>query len=461
MRGIAISAAAATLCCACGNGEKAGPTISRDRDAAAVVVVQRPGTARVNYTDEIEPNDEVSAPQPLRLPGGIRGTLDGAADRDLYVIEVPEAGWLALALSGIEGVDLVLELLDADGAALARSDRGPAKTDEGMPNIRVDAGRYVVAVSEFVKKPKKRKKRRRRSKRKPEPPAVELRTGASATYELAAVLSTTEPGKNHEREPNEEVTAAAELLLGVDGFGYVGWRDDRDRWRLTLDNFGPDYSLDVDVAQVDGVRLRVAVLDDNGDVVVRRIGDKGKAVAVRNLIPKKGDDNVYIVISGRGSNPRERYALRMGSRLLESDEEREPNDGRKRATQLTSEESAVSGGGRGYLVAGDQDWYRLTVGSSSLLTVSVTPPAEVDVAVSVMNAAGSAIAEADVGKKGDREELTGVPAKRGTVYIKVHGKGTAEVLEPYELRWTTAPGGAALPAPATPTAEPDPTYDPY
>lgn len=431
MRAALMLVAGATL--ACGSSEKAGPPITRDRDAAAVVIVK--GTSdSVSYGDEVEPNDEPSAAQALDVPGGVRGSLDGETDVDLYRIKVVEAGWLNARVSGIDGVDLVLELRGVDGAVIARSDRGPAKTVEGLPNYRVDAGSYLVAISEFVKKSRKKKG---------------PRTGASPSYKLSVTVATEAPPRGHEVEPNEGNADAMELLLGVDGFGYVGWKDDTDRWRLTLDNFGPDYSLDIDVAPVPDVRLSLRVLDDNGDPILRRAGDKGKAVAVRNLVPRKGDDHVYIEIGGRGSNPLERYAVRLGSRLMDLDEEREPNDDRAQAVEI--EGSDAAGTRRGYLVPGDEDWYALTVKGSQLMSVNVAPPGDVDVTLAIARADGTTLGEGNAGKAGEKEELTGVPVGPGRVLVRVSGTGSADSLEPYTLRWTLAPAGAA----------PSPTYDPY
>ncbi|HUH05915.1 MAG TPA: hypothetical protein VML75_28190 [Kofleriaceae bacterium] len=438
---------AVVLMAASGCGKKSDRTaISRDRDAAAVVVVQRTPLG-VSFTDEVEPNDTSEQAGALDLPGGIRGTLDGEADVDLYRLTVSEPGWLALEVSGIDGVDLILELRDDSGASLARSDRGPARTIEGVPNYRVEKGRYLVAVSEFVKKRAKTKRGK----------GDQGRTGRSPTYELTATLASTEPEPHHEREPNQGAAEALELPITTDGFGFIGWRDDVDRWRISVEGLSEEYGLDIDLTPVEGVQLTLEVLDDNGDPVLSRKGDKSKAVAVRSLARKPGHEHYYVRISGRGSNPIERYALRFSNHLLDLEEEREPNDDRASATPVWREPGRDSGTASGRLLPGDVDWFALTVPPASQLTITVSPPAEVDVALAVANKDGGILGESDAEKVGGREALHDIPVS-GSIYIIVKGQGSADTLEPYELSWSL---GFGAPAPAAPDSRGDPSYDPY
>ncbi len=416
----------------CGKSKKREP-IRRDRDAAAVVVVQQTETG-VTFADEAEPNDQPDQAGQLALPGGIHGALDGADDVDRYQLKVDQSGWLNVSLSGIDGVNLVLELGDAKGATLAKSDRGPAKTAEGLPNYPVEPGSYLLTVSEFHKK-----------SRKP-------RTGTSPTYDLVARLESDPPPANQEREPDEEVTHAMELLLGVNGFGYVGWNGDVDLWRYSFDNFGDDYSFDVNVTAVGGVRLSVEVLDDNSDPVVSRSGDKGKPVTIRNLQRKPGNDHYYVRIGGRSSNPLERYSLRLTSRLMDLDEEREPNDDQQSAQALRDDPKEVEGTRKGYLGPGDHDWYRLPAGTSAaLVTVTVEPPVGIDVTLAAHGADGALLGESNAGAAGEREELDAVPVAAGKdLYVEVSGQGAADSTEPYTLKWRVAPTTAAPTAPVPP-----------
>src|SRR5262245_60029142 len=71
-------------------------------------------------SDEIEPNDGEEVASPIALGGTARGKIDPETDVDYYRLDVDRAGTLQVTLSGIEGVDLVLELTDASGAMVAK-----------------------------------------------------------------------------------------------------------------------------------------------------------------------------------------------------------------------------------------------------------------------------------------------------------------------------------------------------
>ena len=154
--GIAIALAACK-----GKSER----VVRGKDAAGpVAVVDRTAQPELSLTAEVEPNDDPAHAGPLALGGGAQGTMAGDADRDVYKLHVEQPAMIALALDGIDA-DLVLEVAAADGTLLAKSDRGPAKTAEGMPNLGLGRGDYLVTVRAFVKPVKKPKPAKPTSRR--------------------------------------------------------------------------------------------------------------------------------------------------------------------------------------------------------------------------------------------------------------------------------------------------------
>src|SRR5678815_42895 len=130
----------------------------RTGSAAPVEVVAQPdlpdagGHGPGPTIDEIEPNDgdEVGTPLPIGSTG--RGKLETDSDVDYFRVEVDRPGTLQVALSGIEGMDLALELADASGAVVAKSDRGGPRVKEGFPNAGVTQGRYALIVKHSPKK---------------------------------------------------------------------------------------------------------------------------------------------------------------------------------------------------------------------------------------------------------------------------------------------------------------------
>jgi hypothetical protein len=418
--------------------------ISLERDGQAVVLIEEPEAARL--VDETEPNDTIEQATVIALGAGARGSLDGEADVDMYKVTVTAPGMLAARLGGIEGVDLMLDLLDAGGTTLAQSDRGPAQTVEGIANFPVVPGDYYLAVREFVSK---RAMRRRDKSGEPG------RTGPSPVYELTAALIT-EPLPDHEREPNDSLDSAAELLIGDEALGYIGWTRDTDIWKLSVEGFTEQYSLDLDLDGVPGVSLILEILDGDGATVLRREGEKDGGLAIRNLVPvtaSAGADrgHYYARLTARRSNPVDTYRLRVATRLLELDEEIEPNDRPEIATPLRDDLLATEGKRRGFLTVGDEDCYRLEAGAAPmLLTVEVVPGAEVDPVLTILSDSGT-LAMADAGKRGEKEHLAAVRIPAGqSVTVKVSGRGGLGAGAAYQLVWALEPAGAAAGAPGAP-----------
>lgn len=427
--------AALVLAASC--SKKGAKKIPRDEDAPAVVVVDRqPG--EIELSDEVEPNDEPAQATPIELGAGVRGALDGESDVDLYRITITEKGYLEALVGGIEGVDLILDLRDAEGEVLEVSDRGPAGTIEGVPNYPVEPGSYLVGVTEFISKSDRNKKNRQK------------REGPSPTYQVTARFrAQPAPGDDveHEAEPNDDADGALALEPADELTGWIGWNDDADVWKLPLEDVSSQYGLDIDVSAVPGVWLRLDILDSGGEVVLSRTADKDEPISVRGLVPGEGQSHYFARVHARRSNPVDPYYITARTRLLDLDEESEPNDDADSANALRESTDVSDGRRRGYLGPGDVDLYRLEpVGEATLLTLSVDPPSGVDVAVSVRSERTGELGAADAAKAGAREELVAVPVPAGTaIIVQVNGTGTSD--QPYELRWSVQPDDSFLPEP--------------
>lgn len=444
---LAAAAIAASGCSKRGGGKK----LEREEGAQPVVVVETSAEAEaVRMTDEREPNDEVASAFALEPGAGVRGSLESESDVDTFRVTVAEPGMLTARLGGIEGVDLKLDLLDGEGQVLAHSDRGPAQTIEGIAGFSVEQGDYYLAVGEFISK----RKARRREKGEPG------REGPSPVYELTAALQQA-PAKDHEREPNDGVEGAIELLIGDEGFGYIGWTRDTDLWKLSVEGFTEQYSLDLDLDGVPGVTLTLDILDSGGTPVLHREGEQDKGLSVRNLVPavagagagagtgaQAGGSHYYAKITARRSNPVDTYRIRVATRLLELDEELEPNDQPEQATPLRAEGQEAEGKRRGFLTIGDTDRYRLEAGTEPvLLSVEVAPGGDVDPILTVASDTGT-LGMADGGKRGEREHLSAVRIPVGqAAVVQISGHGGLGTGAAYELIWTVEPdsGGPAGP----------------
>ncbi len=451
----ALLALVLTAAAGCGKGD--GPQIRRDRDAGAPVkVVDRGEVQARSAGDEREPNGTDAEANPVAVASLIRGSLDGETDVDVFRVTVPRTGQLRVAVTGLDGVDLALELRDARGAVLAKSDRGPAGTVEGMPNLGVVAGEYLVAVKEYVKarprpKPAKVKKGAKPSKAAPDAGVVG-RVGPSPVYQLTIDL--VDAADLTEIEPDDDAGTAVEVLLADTVRGWIGWSGDVDLWKLSLEGVGDRYALDFEVSGVEGLSLSVEVLDAAGVKLQGRKGAKGGPVSIKSLIPALDADQPpwhYVKVAADRSNPEASYELRFTTRLLDADEESEPTADPARATPRGIAAVATSGAMRATYVAGDVDRFVLDAQPEAvLLDVGVEPPAGIDVKLEIAAAGGGLIAAGDAAGPGKRERLSGVAIPAGTaavisVLVGKPPKGDGGELRAYRLTWSFVAGELPMP----------------
>lgn len=433
-------------------GCKGKERIRRSDDAGPPVERVDPSLlGEVLYGAEHEPNETAAEASSLAIPGGVQGVLDGEIDVDLYALEVAADGMLHLELSAVPELDLILEIRDAQGVVLARSDRGGAGIAEGIPNLGVSAGSYLAAVREFVK-PRKTP----RTKKGARPPPVDAapvgRQGPSAPYRLSARIEPVQALA--ERERNDDLGSAGDLFLADQVRGFVGWAGDLDVWKLSLEGLGTQNAVDVEVSGVPGLVLGLEILDATGKPVVARKGGKDGPVAIRSLVaaPAEGAPPfLHVKVSADRSNPVDAYTLRVAPRLLDLDEEAEPNDSPERATALRAA-GAESGTMRASYGAGDVDTFAVEATTGPLLLdASVEAPGGVDFALEARGPGGALLGSADTGKAGERERLSGVVIAAGTTAIvtvsaKVAKGDTGEARE-YQLRWSVSPADDTPPMP--------------
>jgi hypothetical protein len=437
-----------------GVGCKKKHTIVRARDAAPpVALVERPVVTGVTYAGEVEPDDDLAHASALALGAGVQGTIAGDDDVDVYKLQVPAAGMVAIAVDGVDTLDLVVEVENAAGEVVARSDRGGDDVAEGMPNLGLTKGDWFVVVRPYVKKAR----RTRKPKHAP-PDAGPVAVDDSIPYRLTA--RPVAPADLTEREPDDDNGAASELFLGDTVRGWIGWNDDVDVWKLSLEGLGQRNALDLDVAAEPGVTLTLEVLDGTGQSLLTRRGVKGGPVSVKSLAAAVADGQPpfhYVKLSGKRSNPIEPYSLHVTGRLLDLDEEAEPNDTPDKATPLRTGTTAASGTMHAAHVAGDVDWFGIDAGDdAAILDVTVDPPTGADITLTAQNADGRVLATADAGGAGVRERLSGVlipahGAVRIQVAVKPDKKDTGEPRE-YQLRWSVSPSdGVPMPPEETGT----------
>lgn len=409
----------------------------RTGSAAPVEVVTRPQLPDAGHgpgpsADEIEPNDSDEVATPIALGGTARGKIEPETDVDFYKLDVDKPGVLGVLLTGVEGMDLTLELLDSSGTLVGKSDRGGARVKEGIPNAGVTAGTYVLVVRQTPKK-KTRASRRRRRGKAAKPATVDMTP--APVYELSTQIVL--PGPGNEREPDDDRGTANDLIVADNASGYLGWSGDEDVWKLSVETLSQNNAVDIQVSAIEGVSLELEVSDAIGQLLATRKAPRGAPLVVRGLlpvVPPGGPPFHYVTIKGSASNPETSYTLHATAHVIGTDEEIEPNDLVDKPAQMPADRTVV----HATWTPGDVDCFALAIGDAPrTVDVTIETPSEIDLAVELL-VDGKPVASANNGKKGVVEKLTApvppgaqavIRVKNPDASAKVEAKYDVSVLE--------------------------------
>ncbi len=399
-----------------------------DRDAAAVQVVTQPvigdgGTGPA--TDEVEPNDGDDTATALALGATVRAKIEPETDVDTFKIAVTETGALAVEVSGIDGVDLILEIEDVGGTVLAKSDRGGARIKEGVPNLGVSPGTYRAVVK--MKKAPPPKATKPKKGQKPIDAGIEV--VPAPVYEISARMAP--PAVNAEREPDDDRGTAQDLIVGDAVTGFIGWSGDADVWKLSVETLSEKNAIDIEVGAVEGVSLSIDVSDGIGNPLVTRKGPRGQPLVVRGIVPIVPDGAPpfhYVTIKADKSNPETQYQLRVVAKIPQPDAEIEPNDALEKAMPVSTDRTVV----HGVWTPGDVDCFAIgTDAAARTVDITVDVPSESDLDAELL-VDGKSVAKGDKKGKGVVEKLVGqVPANaRAVIRVKgtdASGEGSYDV----------------------------------
>jgi hypothetical protein len=377
-------------------------------------------------TDEIEPNDAADVATPLALGTTVRGKIESKSetepDVDRYRIDIDKPGVLAVSLSGVDGQDLILEVEDAGGTLLAKSDRPGVRTKEGIPNLGVTPGRYTAVVRAVPKKkapaPRPRPQRGGKKGAAP-PPPPEPAAPPAPVYEISAQMVT--PPANAEHEPDDDRGTANDMLVGdAPVTGYIGWTDDRDVWKLAIETLSAKNVVDVEISAIEGTALELEIADGIGTQIADRKAPKGAPLIVRGLlpvVPQGGAPFHYLTVRGAPSNPETAYQMRVTGHPLEVDAETEPNDTPERAFQFPADRKIVYA----TWTPGDVDCFALPVtpGARTVEVVAKPTQGDMDVSLEVLVDGKSAATANKAGRGAEERATVPVPAgARAVIRIK-------------------------------------------
>ena len=429
---LAVAVAVAVVA-ALGCGKKAAH--KRSGDAAAVEVVTTPalpdgGVGGGPASEEIEPNDGDDVATALALGATVHGKIDPDTDVDRYRIDVTQPGALSVLASGLDAFDVVLEIEDAGGNVIARSDRGGARVREGVPNLAVSPGRYTAVVQARKPAPPTPSK-----KKSPKKPAPEPARPIGGPYEITA--SMVAPAAGAEREPDDDRGAANDLIAGDTATGYIGWTGDVDVWKVSVEALSAKNALDVELSAVEGVALQLEIADGVGKPLVRRKGARGAALVVRGfvpVVPPGAPPFHYLTVkdptvkdaSGRDpvpadrSNPETAYQLRVVAKVTAPDAEIEPNDTPETAMAVPTDRKSL----HAQWSTGDVDCFAVPPEDAArTLEASIDMPNELDLAIDLL-VDGKLAGKSDHPGKGAAEKVTAAVPAGAHAVIRVRGGDT-------------------------------------
>jgi serine/threonine-protein kinase len=217
------------------------PALVAGAIAGGVALWSRYGGERAE-TVEREPNNTPGYANLLPLGVPLRGTLgkrgaDGQGDVDYFRIPAGKGARAVDArLEGIPNVDLVLELYDAQGRRVAKSDERGRGWGEWLQPTTIGPAESYLAVREFWSQGDKP------TEDAPDPYTLTVRWGA--------------PQAGWEIEPNDWPASATPLAAPGRVRGYLGRADDQDWFALTVDRPGTLTGSVTAPAGVDLVLLR-------------------------------------------------------------------------------------------------------------------------------------------------------------------------------------------------------------
>lgn len=189
---------------------------------------------------EREPNDTPAQATLLPLDAPVQGRVGkrlagGSPDLDYFRVPIAKGPRVVSArLKGIPGVDLVLELFDGQGAALAKSDAHGDGGGEWLQPVTVGPGEAFVLVRQFWTQGSA--------------PAEDV----ADPYELEVHWGA--PSTGWEVEPNDVPARATPLELGKPMRGYLAGAEDQDWYTFTPATGG---RLSGVIAPPDGVEIIV------------------------------------------------------------------------------------------------------------------------------------------------------------------------------------------------------------
>jgi hypothetical protein len=260
--------------------------------AAGGVLVTRWRSEKASNLER-EPNNTAGNANLLASGRSVRGAIgarddSGHGDVDYYSVPAGRgARVVEVRLDGVPGLDLVLELFDAQGRLLAKSDAHGRGGGEWLQPTAIGPTEGFVAVRELWAQGQK--------------PSEDV----SDPYEVTATWGP--PAVGWELEPNDWPAAATPVPPGTSMRGFLGRADDKDWFTIVPASTGP---LRAHVTVPAGVDVEL-LLDGEGKRTVPARGDKAAGDVVSSNKGGPGEDEEAKVAATEGVPVRIAVARRL------------------------------------------------------------------------------------------------------------------------------------------------------
>ncbi len=242
---------------------------------------------------EVEPNWKTGMATRLPQDRPTRGHLSHAFDWDVYRLDSPEAVTATTTVTGVPGVDVVLELIH-DGRVISTINEGAAGAPETLPLIRVGPEAAYVRVS-----------------------SKDEGWSSEQSYTIAAEYSVVGTG---ELEPNNDFSdvQGSTIAVGQQLGGNVFPRGDVDLYAFEVRSEGVEgtppalRSLTIEVEGVEELTLRLELLDAARTLITKQAGVT--AQEPKSITHDFPPGRYFVRVreeSGQGADAERGYTLRL------------------------------------------------------------------------------------------------------------------------------------------------------
>jgi len=346
---------------------------------------------------EFESNDKAVKSNLIQSEQPIKGYINPYKDVDWYKVVPPQYGnhYLEVKLSGLENVDLQLEVYDPIEALLLN--RNSAGKDEGETILNLGINPELEFYYILVR-------------------GGTWHSNEDSTYQLSATFKSYK-GKM-ESEPNDRMVRASEIARGDTVKAFFDTQDDVDWYQLQCLAAYPQIAR-IEVFGIHQVNPKLTLFNEDEEQVwsVNETGEMENEIITN--IGLKSHTNYFLKIENvaKSTNIDEKYSIFMDVNHFLAEEEFEPNDKTESAT-IISLDTRI----KGFIhPIGDVDFYKLdlTTSNATGLKVSLKGIVKVNTDMALYDADMQKIAQANSRQTEETENLS-IDITRGVYFIKVY-----------------------------------------